>query len=105
MPEEDIYTEEHSRSTYENALYTQRVLKEKGWNSAIVLTTYWHTRRTKLVFEEVYRGSGITLTYASAKDKRFDGLEEWWEDAEKQQTVLTEWSKLIVYWFKYRVLS
>jgi uncharacterized SAM-binding protein YcdF (DUF218 family) len=101
IPQKAILTEEKSRSTYENALYTKAILKRQNWHSAIVVTSNWHTRRSRFIFNKVYRDTGITLTFAGAKDKRFDSFDTWWQDPEKQQVVLTEWAKLIVYWLKY----
>ncbi|GAX92051.1 YdcF family protein [Effusibacillus lacus] len=101
VPEASIYIEDRSRSTYENALFTKQILLDKGWKSAIIVTTNWHSRRTKMVFEKVFEGSGVQLSYAAAADKVHNSLDKWWKDPEKQQTVLTEWAKLIVYWIKY----
>ncbi|MEW9671317.1 YdcF family protein [Ammoniphilus sp. 3BR4] len=101
VPERDIYNEESSRSTYENALYTKEVLQKNHWKSAVVVTTDWHSKRSQYIFEQLYQDTGIHLTYAGAKDKRFDHLQNWWQDGEKQEVVLSEWAKLIVYWLKY----
>lgn len=101
VPDDAIYTEESSRSTYENALYTKEILKKNRWKSAIVVTTDWHTRRSQFIFDKIYRDSGIRLTYAGAKDPNFDDLQGWWQDGEKQQVVLSEWAKFFVYWLKY----
>jgi uncharacterized SAM-binding protein YcdF (DUF218 family) len=101
VPPDHIYTEERSRSTYENALYTKEILLKNHWSSAVVVTTEWHTKRSKYIFDKVYQGSGIKLYYMGAKDKQFDSLKDWWKDGEKQQVILSEWAKLIVYWIKY----
>ena len=101
VPQDSIFTEESSKSTYENAIFTKEILEEKGWKSAIVVTTYWHTRRVKMIFDHVYKDSGISLSYAPAREQSNDNLHGWWKDSEDQQTVLTEWAKLGVYWLKY----
>jgi uncharacterized SAM-binding protein YcdF (DUF218 family) len=101
VPDQAIFREERSRSTYENALYTKEILEKKHWKSAIIVTTDWHTRRSRFIFDKVYQNSGIKLTFVGAKDKQFDSLNEWWLDSEKQQTVLTEWAKLLVYYLRY----
>ncbi|WP_102344839.1 YdcF family protein [Bacillus sp. Marseille-P3661] len=101
VPESAIVKESKSRSTYENALYSKEVMIENGWESAIVVTTDWHTKRSQFIFDEVFKGTDIALTYAGAQDERIDSLTEWWTDSEKQQIVLTEWAKFIVYYLKY----
>ncbi|WP_199624212.1 YdcF family protein [Paenibacillus alkalitolerans] len=100
VPEEDILQEKKSRSTYENALYTKEMMLEQGFDSAVVVTADWHARRSKHVFDKVYLGTGITLNYCGAQDSSSD-FDNWWTDGEKQQTVLTEWAKTIIYWVKY----
>lgn len=101
VPKGAIKEETASRSTYENAVYSKEVMLENNYKSAIVVTTDWHSKRSQFIFDKVFAGTNIKLTYANAPDDRIDGLEEWWKDSEKQQIVLTEWAKFVVYWLKY----
>lgn len=101
VPDESIKKETDSRSTYENAVYSKKLMLDNGFKSAIVVTTDWHSKRSKFIFDKVFAGSDIKLTYANAPDDRIDSLKDWWQDSEKQQIVLTEWAKFIVYWLKY----
>ncbi|MCP3761391.1 YdcF family protein [Domibacillus sp. A3M-37] len=66
VSEQDLLLEEEATSTYTNALYTKEMMVEKGFDSAIVVSSDYHMRRVKLVFEHVYRDSGIELTYVSS---------------------------------------
>ncbi|HHY74219.1 MAG TPA: YdcF family protein [Bacillus bacterium] len=101
VPLDAIMEETDSRSTYENALYSKKLMLEKNYQSAIIVTTDWHSKRSKFVFDKVFAGTTIKLTYANAPDERIDSLKDWWKDSEKQQIVLTEWAKFVVYWLKY----
>jgi uncharacterized SAM-binding protein YcdF (DUF218 family) len=101
VPKEAIVKETVSRSTFENAQYTLKIMKQHNWKSAIIVTTNWHTRRSQYVFEKIYQNSGIQLTYASAPDPYHKSFTNWWKDSEKQQVVLMEWAKLLIYWLKY----
>lgn len=101
VPDSEIKKETDSRSTYENAVYSKKLMQGNGFKSAIVVTTDWHSKRSKFIFDKVFAGSDIKLTYANAPDDRIDSLKDWWKDSEKQQIVLTEWAKFIVYWLKY----
>ena len=103
VPPSSIYKEDDSRSTYENAVYTKQLLVNGDWKSAIVVTTNWHSRRVKSTFTKVYHDTSIILHYASASDHIMPKLEQWWEDSEKQQIILSEWAKFIVYKLKYRI--
>lgn len=100
VPEERILREERSRSTYENALYVRELLAERGLSSAIVVTSDWHGRRSGFIFGKVFEGSGIEVSVCGTPDFR-SNFEGWWKDGEKQQVVLTEWAKTLVYWARY----
>jgi uncharacterized SAM-binding protein YcdF (DUF218 family) len=100
VPKSGLLLEKHSRSTYENATYTKKVMLEQGLDSAVVVTTDWHAKRTQMTFDKVYLGTDIALSYCGTPDSRSD-FTAWWKDGEKQQTVLTEWAKLLIYWVKY----
>ncbi len=101
VPEADIVIEDQSESTWDNAIYTKEILIERGWKSAIVVTTDWHTRRTAMTFNKVFSDTNIQLSYVGVADKRFHNLNQWWKDPEEQQTVLTEWAKYVVYLLRY----
>lgn len=100
VPEERILREQQSRSTYENAVYVREMMEERGLASALVVSSDWHGRRVGFIFGKVFEHSGIALQVCGAPDDRSD-FERWWADGEKQQVVLTEWAKLLVYWVKY----
>ncbi|WP_309120814.1 YdcF family protein [Paenibacillus sp.] len=100
VPPEAIVQEEKSRSTYENAVYTRELMEQLGYDSAVVVTSDWHAKRSRFIFEKVYKGSGIELAYCGAPDDRSD-FDGWWKDGEKQQVVMMEWAKTLVYWAKY----
>jgi uncharacterized SAM-binding protein YcdF (DUF218 family) len=50
VPQEAIEKECESRSTKENALFTARMLREKGARRAILVTTWYHSRRSLACF-------------------------------------------------------
>mgnify|MGYP005848393949 CR=1 FL=1 len=101
VPKEDIIIEGNALGTYENAIYTKEIIEKTSIESAIVVSTTWHMRRVKFTFEQVFADSKIKLTYVGTEDDRFNEQTKWWKESERQQVILTEWSKLIVYWFKY----
>lgn len=56
-----LVTEKPAESTYEEAQQIKRLMKEKAMKSAIVVTDPFHTFRTRMIFEDVFRGSGIEI--------------------------------------------
>ena len=55
IPESDIIIESQSRNTYENAAYTQQLLKERGLQDQrlLLITSAWHMPRAIRCFEAV----------------------------------------------------
>lgn len=47
-----ILTEEQSRSTYENALYTAPIVRQRGWGRVLLVTSARHMRRAVGVFKK-----------------------------------------------------
>ncbi|WP_226003172.1 YdcF family protein [Paenibacillus sp. BJ-4] len=45
VPAKHIVLESHATSTYENLLYSQRIMKEHGWTSTVIITHSYHGPR------------------------------------------------------------
>jgi uncharacterized SAM-binding protein YcdF (DUF218 family) len=52
IPEEALWIESESRNTYENALFSQKVLAEKGIERIILVTSAMHMPRAVALFEK-----------------------------------------------------
>jgi uncharacterized SAM-binding protein YcdF (DUF218 family) len=68
-----IILEEKSYRTYMNADYTLRILKEKGWKSAIIVAQQWHARRVRATFRKRWIKSGIHFAVIKARSKYRSG--------------------------------
>jgi uncharacterized SAM-binding protein YcdF (DUF218 family) len=53
--------EEESRTTLENAVHTSRLLKENGFQSAILVTSWDHMPRSSFLLRTLTSGSGIRI--------------------------------------------
>ena len=51
VPEAVIYTENLATDTYENLLYSQEIMKQKGWKTAIIVTHTYHGARSLEIAE------------------------------------------------------
>jgi uncharacterized SAM-binding protein YcdF (DUF218 family) len=94
VDEQDMIEEPKATSTFENATLSKEIMKEHNFSSAIVVTSDYHSRRTKMTFDAVY-GNDIQLSYSFAKSyfNPEDGLTE-----RETETAFTEYIKMIAYW-------
>lgn len=100
VKEQDIIIEEKARNTYENALYSRDIMSAQNLKSAIVVTSPYHMRRTKLVFGRVFKNTGMKLLYCSTKDSGFNADGQC-RSGKDRQVVRREYIKLIYYWMRY----
>lgn len=99
IPEEAILTEDAAQSTYQNAQFTLPIMKQHGFKSAIVVSSDFHMRRVKFIFDHVYKKSGIELTYIGA-DSGYNA-KTWWSDRYSRETTFNEYTKMIGNAFGY----
>jgi len=97
---QDIIVEDKSTNTYENAVYSREIVLKQNFKSAIVVTSPYHMRRTKLVFGRVFRNTGVKLLYCSTKDSGFNTDGRCTSDTDRQ-LVKREYVKLVYYWLRY----
>jgi len=76
VPEEDIWQQKESQNTYEDALYSSEILREKGIKEIILVTSAMHMPRAKALFEH----QGMTVISAPVD---FTITEQNWKNAFK----------------------
>ena len=57
IDERHILTEYFSTTTYNNALEIQQILSRLDYGNVIIITSQYHKFRTKLIFNNVFKGS------------------------------------------------
>jgi uncharacterized SAM-binding protein YcdF (DUF218 family) len=57
VPDSVIILEERSRSTEENAIYASEIMAERGWKSAVIVSSRYHLLRANWLFNR----SGIEI--------------------------------------------
>jgi uncharacterized SAM-binding protein YcdF (DUF218 family) len=78
VPKEAIITFAHrAENTEEEAQAVGQLAKQNHWKTLVIVTSNYHTRRTRYIFEQVLP-PGITASVASAPDGDFNP-ETWWE--------------------------
>ena len=95
VPREKIVRFSHDgESTLEEAQALARIVKERKWHSVIVVTSNFHTRRTRYIFLRVFPQS-VEVRVASARDGDFDP-EHWWEKRKSIKELTKEFAGMVV---------
>lgn len=93
VPASALLYESSSTSTAEQARFLRPLLEGRGVRRAIVLTSSYHTRRTRLLFRRIFRGSPVdTRVYPVQQD--WFRPEQWWTRDQDTETVVLEYIKL-----------
>lgn len=75
IPEPAVVLEPAARDTIENACYAVRLMKERGWESAEVLSSGWHVHRAGLIF------SRMPIAWRMHTAPALEPETGWYEDA------------------------
>ena len=81
-------------NTREEALALRALVTEKNWRSVIVVTSNYHTRRARYIFQRVFPES-ITVRVAGARDGEFDP-EHWWENRKSLKLFMKELVAMVI---------
>ncbi|MGP4061245.1 YdcF family protein [Halobacillus sp. H74] len=93
VPERAVVEENKAESTYENAVFSEEIMDQNEWKSAIVVTNDYHSRRTKMTFENIYNDEiELSYSFASSFFNPEDGLSE-----REEKMTFAEYVKLITY--------
>jgi uncharacterized SAM-binding protein YcdF (DUF218 family) len=87
-------------STEEEARFYRDYAEKNGLKSLIVVTSAFHTRRSRWIFEKVFAGSGIRLSYAAAYDPNIDER-NWYTTDEGMVEYFSEALKTVYYYLRY----
>lgn len=81
-------------STVDEAHEARRALAGKA-SRLLVVTSPYHVRRTRMVFEDALRGSGLAVSVLATPDEPLP--ERWWRSQTAARDVLLEWAKIAYY--------
>ncbi|MHB8916592.1 MAG: YdcF family protein [Desulfocucumaceae bacterium] len=100
VPPAAVLLEGSSESTYENAVNVKKMVLENNIKTFLLVTSNYHTRRSKSVFSRVFKDTGVKFITVAAPDPKFTP-DSWWKKHEGQQKALTELANMIIYRIKY----
>jgi uncharacterized SAM-binding protein YcdF (DUF218 family) len=89
-------------STHDEAVVTMRAARREGLRSVIVVTSPYHTRRARWMFDRVLKGAGVSVAVLPSDPSSWRSLMTWWATARGWQMVAGEYIKLPYYWIRYR---
>jgi len=92
IPESSILLEDQARTTFENAKYSFKIMLDKVYKSAIIVTSPYHTRRSSIIFHQRFKGIDLTICAVP-----YDPMitHNWWKDSDSTQFVRSEYLKLL----------
>ncbi|MGF3141089.1 YdcF family protein [Facklamia sp. P13064] len=101
LSEDQVIGELEATSTWTNATNSIAIMEERGWQTALVVTTDYHSRRTRLVFERASRGKDMHFYYVSAYLKNAQGEEVLYQDSRQALRIMaSEVYKYIGYYLE-----
>jgi uncharacterized SAM-binding protein YcdF (DUF218 family) len=89
-------TDPDVNSTGQESQALSRCIREHGWQSLVVVTSNYHTRRAGIIWRKVLQknGSAIQLSLFGVDDPEFQPR-AWWSNRLYAKTWVTEFSKLV----------
>ena len=74
----------NNNGTWDNAINSLKIVKENNFKSAIVVTSNYHTRRSRFAFKKVFRDSNVRILISPCPGGSFSPG-EWWKSREAYQ--------------------
>jgi len=88
-------------STFDEAIALRQYIESHNVRSLILLTSAFHTRRAKWIFDRELAGLPVRLEVAAVPHYGFDES-NWWQSEDGLITLNNETIKLAYYFLKYR---
>lgn len=92
VPASNIFKESQSLNTYQNALFSQEIMKQKGWQTALVTTSDYHTKRACEIFRKLKMN--VKCVAASVPQDRPSYKLDYF------RAILREYAATVYYWLK-----
>ncbi len=93
----------HSTSTLVDARQTKKLMEEKGYNAASIISDPYNMRRLKMIFNYVFKESNINLRFVYGKGRWHPDI--WWKIDDDFKFVLKEWIKFPVDLIRIRMIG
>lgn len=103
VDENKILIDDEAATTNENADFTADIIEENNFKSVIVVTSDYHTRRSKLAMGKALEntlidGEKVSVSVTPSKEEKF--TTKWCTSGNSVLMVISEYLKLAGYWVK-----
>ena len=95
IPPDALLSEPDSTSTAEQARFLRPLLEPRGIKRAIIVTSSYHSRRTRYLFRKGFQGSGIDLRVYPVQRDLFNP-DGWWTREQDTESLVLEYIKLML---------
>ncbi|HEV7969089.1 MAG TPA: YdcF family protein [Candidatus Acidoferrales bacterium] len=83
-----------AQNTREEAVQAARLIQTRGWKRVIVVTSNYHARRARFIFDRILPAS-VSLRVSGARDSEFDPS-RWWLTYQGQKLFMSELAGYLV---------
>jgi uncharacterized SAM-binding protein YcdF (DUF218 family) len=97
----DCVVEDASRTTFENALHTKRIMSGHGMRSVILVTSWDHMPRAYLLLSMLTHGSNVRIQRCTVPTGRLDGT-NWYCSSEGWKRA---WNEMMKFWGSFYELA
>ncbi len=95
-----VYPVRFLSNTYEEAVFTRDLVVKNNYKKVIVVTSFYHTRRTAYIFKKLLEKEGVKVMVHPAYSRNFD-IDSWWKNKYLRKVVIIEWVGLLYYMLEY----
>ena len=100
VDENSIILENKSETTSDNAKFTKKIIEENNFESIILVTSDYHTRRAKATMEKaledvIINGKKVEVFVRPSAEEKF--TTRWWTSGNSVLIIISEYLKLVGY--------
>ena len=88
-----------AKNTGQEATAIKRRMYDLGFYSVIVVTDVWHTRRTKMIFQDSFQNTGFKVLVHPVPDSGYNKY-FWWLTPEGWKNTVSEYVRILGYIIK-----
>ena len=85
-----------NHGTWDHAINSLSIVTENNFKTAIVVTSNYHTRRSRLAFNKIFKDTNVRILMSPCPGGSY-GPGQWWKSRKLIESVFLEYVKLIYY--------